>query len=196
MKKDTLGLSLVVAGMLFVWAPPVPIDAQAQQKPTVSMPQPGVPQIMTMEGSFVRAAYNDEGYVIISYEPVQRSIGEQWVLLDIGVTVRDRVPDFKLTRDALSLETPDGKTIPLPSDSEHRAGNTSALRESGTSPARLDQLLSAERDPGVPHRLLRRSRFSRDGVGRGRAELRLAPASAGSFSTCLPASRTASIGST
>ena len=127
MKKNTLGLLLVVAGMLFVWAPVVPIDAQDPQKPTVSMPKPGVPQIMTIEGSFVRAAYNDEGYVILSYEPVQRSIGEQWVLLDIGITVRDRVPDFKLTRDALSLETPDGKTIPLPSDSEHRAGNTSAL---------------------------------------------------------------------
>ena len=128
MKKNTLGLSLVVAGMLFVWAPAVPIDAQDQQKPTVAMPQPGVPQIMTIEGSFVRAAYNDEGYVILGYEPVQRSIGEDWVLLDIGVTVRDRVPDFKLKRDALSLETPDGKTIPLPSDSEHRAGNTRRFR--------------------------------------------------------------------
>ena len=121
MKKNKLGLLLVVAGMLFVWAPAVPIDAQDPQKPTVSMPKPGVPQIMTIEGSFVRAAYNDEGYVILGYEPVQRSIGEQWVLLDIGITVRDRTPDFKLTRDALSLETPDGKTIPLPSDSEHRA---------------------------------------------------------------------------
>ena len=119
---------------------------------------------MSIEASFVRAAYNNEGYVILGYEPVQRSIGEQWVLLDIGVTVRDRVPDFKLTRDALSLETPDGKTLPLPSDSEHRAGNTARAPESGESPARLDQLLSAERDPGVPHRLLRRTQFSRDGV--------------------------------
>jgi hypothetical protein len=127
MKKNALGLSLIVSGMLFVWAPPIPIDAQAQQKPTVPMPQPGVPQIMTIEASFVRAAYNDEGYVILSYEPVQRSIGEQWVLLDIGITVRDRVPAFDLTRESLSLETPDGKTLPLPSESERRAGNTSAL---------------------------------------------------------------------
>ena len=104
MKKNMLGLSLVIAGILFVWAPAVPIDAQAQQKPPVPMPQPGVPKRMTIEGSFVRAVYNDEGYVILGYEPVQRSIGEQWVLLDIGVTVRDRVPDFKLTGDALSLE--------------------------------------------------------------------------------------------
>jgi hypothetical protein len=121
-------LSLVVAGMLLVWAPVAPIEAQTQQKPTVQLPKPGVPEIMTIEGTFVRAAYNNEGYVILGYEPVQRSIGEQWILLDIGVTVRERVPDFKLTRDALSLETPDGKTLPLPSVTEHRAGNTSALQ--------------------------------------------------------------------
>jgi hypothetical protein len=121
-------LSLVVAGMLLMWAPVAQIDAQTQQKPTVELPKPGVPQIMTIEGTFVRAAYNNEGYVILGYEPVNRSIGEEWILLDIGVTVRERVPDFKLTRDALSLETPDGKTLPLPSVTEHRAANTSALQ--------------------------------------------------------------------
>ena len=33
-----------------------------------------------------------------------------------------------MTRDDLSLETPDGKTHPLPSVSEHRAANTTALQ--------------------------------------------------------------------
>jgi hypothetical protein len=37
------------------------------------------------------------------------------------------MPEFKLTRDALSIETPDGKTLPLPSAAEHRAANTAAL---------------------------------------------------------------------
>jgi len=83
---------------------------------------------MTMEGKFVRAAYNNEGYIILGYQPVNRSIGEEWMLLEIGVTLRDNVPDFRLTRDALSLETPDGKTLPLPSVPEFRAGNTSALQ--------------------------------------------------------------------
>lgn len=126
--KSTLRPLLVAAGMLFVWASVAPIDTQTQQKPTVQLPQPGVPEIMTMEASFVRAAYNNEGYVILGYEPVNRSIGGEWVLLDIGLTVRDRVPDFKLTRDALSLSTPDGKTIPMASVEEQRAGNTSALQ--------------------------------------------------------------------
>ena len=94
----------------------------------VELPKPGVPQIMTMEAAFVRAAYNNEGYVILGYEPVNRSVGEEWVLLDIGLTVRDGVPAFKMTREALSLETPDGKTLPLPTVSEFRAANTAALQ--------------------------------------------------------------------
>ena len=69
--KNTLGLSLVVAGMLVVWASVAPIDVQTQQKPIVPLPEPGVPEIMTMEGTFVRAVYNNEGYVILGYEPVQ-----------------------------------------------------------------------------------------------------------------------------
>jgi hypothetical protein len=126
--KDKSGLSLVLAGLLFMWAPVAPTDAQTQQPPTVQIPQPGVPEIMTMEGKFVRAAYNNEGYVILGYQPANRSIGEEWMLLEIGLTVLDRVPDFKLTRDALSLDTPDGKTLPLPSVTEHRAGDTRAVQ--------------------------------------------------------------------
>ena len=42
------------------------------------------------------------------------------MLLEFGITVRDGVPNYKLTRDALSLERPDGKTIPLPSVIEFR----------------------------------------------------------------------------
>ena len=104
-------------------------DAQTQEKPIVQIPQPGVPQIMTMEGKFVRASYNNEGYVILGYQASNRSVGEEWMLLEVGMTVRDKTPDYRLTRDAISLETPDGKTIRLPSVSEQRAGNTQALQK-------------------------------------------------------------------
>ena len=87
-----------------------------------------MPQVMTMEGKFVRAAYNNEGYVILGYQLANRSVGEEWMLLEVGLTVRDSVPDYTLTRDALSLETPDGKTIPLPSVTEHRKADTRALQ--------------------------------------------------------------------
>src|SRR5262245_35948304 len=44
------------------------MHAVGQQRPEVQIPQPGVPQIMTIEGNFVRVAYNNEGYVILGYQ--------------------------------------------------------------------------------------------------------------------------------
>src|SRR6476620_10883774 len=98
-------------------------DARAQDTPTLQIPKPGVPQIMTLEGKFVRAAYNNEGYVIIGYQIVNRSIGEEWVRLEVGMSLLGDTPDFKLTREALSLETPDGKTTPLASVEDYRSAN-------------------------------------------------------------------------
>jgi hypothetical protein len=127
--KAKNALLLLVLGLVSVWPPPVVrVDAQTQEPPSVKIPEPGVPQIMTMEGKFVRAAYNNEGYVIIGYQLVNRSVGEDWMLLEFGVTVLDNTPAYDLKRDALSLETPDGKTIPLPTVTEHREGNTQALQ--------------------------------------------------------------------
>jgi hypothetical protein len=123
--KNGIGPTLVLGGLVFMWASVAPTGQT--QKPLV-MPDPGVPQVFTMEGKFVRAAYNNEGYVILGYQPANRSIGEEWMLLEVGVTLREKMPSFRLTRDALSIETPDGKTLPLPSVTEHRAGNTSALQ--------------------------------------------------------------------
>ena len=126
--KRTFGLLLVVAGLVGVWTAVAPTISMAQEKPVVQIPKPGVPEIMTMEGKFVRAAYNNEGYVIIGYQPANRSVGEEWMLLEIGVTMREGAKDFTMTRESLSVETPDGKTHPLPSVTEHRAGNTIALQ--------------------------------------------------------------------
>ena len=50
------------------------------------------------------------------------------MLIEFGTTLRDGVPDFTMKRDALSLETPDGKTIPLPSVDEYRQANLQALQ--------------------------------------------------------------------
>jgi hypothetical protein len=103
-------------------------DAQDKQAPTVKIPQPGVPQIMTLEGQYIRAAYNNEGYVILGYRVANSSLGEEWMLLEFGSTVRDGVPNYTLTRDAVSLETPDGTTISLAPVMEYRKANLSALQ--------------------------------------------------------------------
>jgi hypothetical protein len=102
------------------------------QAPTVAIPKPGVPQIMTIEGAYVRVAYNNEGYISLGYRTANQSIGEEWMLLEVGATMRDGKPNFKLTRDAISLDVPDGKRIPLPTNSEYRAADVRALEQRST----------------------------------------------------------------
>jgi len=121
-------LSVAAVGLASMWALAAPGRTLAQEPPKVQIPQPGVSQIMTMEGRYIRAAYNNEGYVILGYRMVNLSVGEPWMLLEIGVALRDGVPDYDLTRDAVSLDTPDGKTIPLPSIVEYRKVNLEALQ--------------------------------------------------------------------
>jgi hypothetical protein len=117
---------LVVMGLVAAWALAAHVVAQSQPQLPVQIPKPGVSEIMTMEGRFVRAAYNNEGYAILGYQLANRSLGEEWMLLEVGLALRDRVPDYTLLRGALSLETPDGKMIPLATIPEQR-GNTAAL---------------------------------------------------------------------
>lgn len=97
------------------------LHAQEGGKPQVKIPDPQVPEIMTMEGKFVRAAYNNEGYVILGYQVANRSIGEEWMMIDFGTTVRDGVPEYRLTRDKITLDLSDGKNIPLASVEQYRA---------------------------------------------------------------------------
>src|SRR5262245_66206756 len=85
--------------------------AQSQQPPQVKIPEAGVPQIMTLEAEYVRAAYNNEGYVILGYKIVQESQGTDWVMLETGMALREGRQNYKLQRDNVTLEYPDGKTI-------------------------------------------------------------------------------------
>jgi hypothetical protein len=118
---------LVLAVVALALATAAHVLAQGQQPPKVKIPESGVPQIMTIEGSFVRAAYNNEGYVILGFKLANASLGEPWMLLDVGMTLRDNVPNYKLPRASVSLDTPDGKTVPLPSNEEFQKANLSAL---------------------------------------------------------------------
>src|SRR4029078_2917001 len=105
-------LSRAVAA-LFAVGVAVSMAAQENQKPTVQIPQPGVPQVMTLEGQYVRAPYNNEGYVIRGSRTANQSVGAEWLLLEVGATLRDGVRRFNLTREAISLGTADGTKGPL-----------------------------------------------------------------------------------
>jgi hypothetical protein len=127
MKQHTT-LSLALIGLAWLSLPALPAG-QDGQKPTVALPKPGVSEIMTMEGNFVRAAYNNEGYVILGYQLANRSLGEEWMLLEVGMTVRDGVRNQTMKREAMSLDTPDGKRVPLATIAEHRDADTRALQQ-------------------------------------------------------------------
>jgi len=107
------------------------------QPPQVAIPQPGVPQIMTLEAKFVRVAYNNDGYVILGYQIANRTIGDEWIMLDVGIAGMEKAKDYTLKREAISLDTPDG-TLPLPSIKEYREN------ESKVQP--LQMRLKAQRD--------------------------------------------------
>src|SRR5262245_3696089 len=118
--------SLMLAGTMLASA--FTLDALAQtEPPKVKIPEPGVPQIMTMEGRYVRAAYNNEAYVILGYRVANSSVGQPWLLLEVGATVRSGVASQTLTRESFSLDTPDGKNVPLPSNKEYQAANLTGL---------------------------------------------------------------------
>jgi hypothetical protein len=88
--------------------------------------KPGEKPVLVPRGEYVRQVYNNEALVNVGYRNANNSVGGEWMLLEVGMTV------FKghaqnITRDAFVLETPDGKKIPLATQAEAQA-NTKALR--------------------------------------------------------------------
>jgi hypothetical protein len=100
--------------------------AQAQEEALVP-PEPAVPEQFTIAGEFVRVAYNNEGYATLGYRVANDSVGDEWMLLEVGLTMREGVKNYTLEREHLSLQTPDGSTIPLATQQDFRKANLRAL---------------------------------------------------------------------
>jgi len=126
MKMRSVSTAVVVASLAALAS----VNAGGQQQP-VQIPQPGVPQIMTLQANFVRVAYNNEGYVIMGYQIANRTVGEEWVMLDVGITLMERTPNYRLKREAVSLDTPDG-TLPLPTIEEYGANRLGFFSDLGS----------------------------------------------------------------
>ena len=71
-----------------------------------------------IEGTFVRVAENQEGWVVVGYGTANESVGKDWMLLDVGITLQHGVKSQKLTRDQVTLVTPDHTVIPLATQEE------------------------------------------------------------------------------
>jgi hypothetical protein len=102
-------------------------NQQGTQKPQVKIPEPGVPQIMTLEDRFVRIAYNNEGYVSLGYRLANGLVGKEWIMMDVGMTVRDGKPNYKIQRSDISVSLPDNSTQPLPTNPEYREQDLRAI---------------------------------------------------------------------
>jgi hypothetical protein len=101
--------------------------APAQEQEPIQTPEPGVPEIFTIKGQFVRIAYNNEGYVSLGYRVANQSVGEEWMLLEMGATLFKGVKSYKLKREDLSIDTPDYRTISLATVKEYRQVNLRGL---------------------------------------------------------------------
>src|SRR5262249_49803228 len=95
----------------------------------VVVPQPTVPQIFTLMGQYVRVAYNNQGFVTLGYKVAQESVGEDWLMLEVGMTMVAPTGSYRLKRGGLKLKTPDGTFIPLATQADYAgAGFLPSLR--------------------------------------------------------------------
>jgi len=105
--------AVIIALMVIPSTPP----AMAQE---TAAAQPGGQQRLFIPGSFVRVVSNDEGYVILGYSVANASVGNEWMLLEVGLTTQKGVK-ATLTRHDFAVITPDKKIVPLATQQEYNA---------------------------------------------------------------------------
>jgi hypothetical protein len=93
----------------------------------VEKPKPVVPEVFTIQGEFVRMAYNTEGFATLGYRTANNSVDEEWLLLEIGLTLVDPTDDQPFKRNQLSLQLPDGSTIAMATQEQYNKANLRAL---------------------------------------------------------------------
>jgi hypothetical protein len=122
---STIGKLARVVAILTIGVGALVADAQ---EPKIEPPVPTVPGIYTIEGQFTRIAYNGEGWVTLGYRLANDSQGQDWLMLEAGVTLRRPTASQTLTRDSFTVKLPDGSTVPLASQEQYNeAGYLRAL---------------------------------------------------------------------
>jgi hypothetical protein len=115
------------------------VMAQSQETLTakgqeVEVPVPTEPGIFTIKGEFARIAYNNEGWVTLGYRTANSSQGQEWMLLEAGVTILHPPKGQTLTRKSFSVTMPDGTVVPMATVEEYRkAGSLAALNARGNT---------------------------------------------------------------
>ena len=124
MRFSNVLLVCVMAAVLMGFGTP----AVTAQEPEIEVPQPTVPGNFTLQGQFTRIAYNNEGWVSLGYRTANASQGQDWLMVEVGLTIRKPAKNQTLTRDSFTLKMPDGSIVPLATQKEYNgAGYLRAL---------------------------------------------------------------------
>ena len=126
-------LSIVLIGVIATGVGTVAAAQGTDALDKLDKPKPVVPEIFTIQGEFVRMAYNAEGFATLGYRTANNSVDENWMLLEIGLTLVDPTDDQPFTRNQLSLQLPDGSTIGLATQEEYNKANLRALDRRGNT---------------------------------------------------------------
>jgi hypothetical protein len=134
MKRRGVSITITAIFMAALFGTPA-VMAQNQQTLTadgqeVEVPVPTEPGIFTIKGQFTRIAYNNEGWVTLGYRTANNSQGQEWMLLEAGVTVFKGVKAQTLKRENFTITLPDGSIVPMASIEEYR--NAGSLRQLNT----------------------------------------------------------------
>mgnify|MGYP001824140281 FL=1 len=87
-----------------------------------------------VEDTFVRVAENQEGWVVLGYRIANESVGQEWMLIDLGLALQKGVKDQTITRDHVKLVTPDHQVISLATQPEYEevAGSLALMEKKAT----------------------------------------------------------------
>jgi hypothetical protein len=113
--RFTMSLSVCVLTVVLTM---IGTPAVAAQEPEITAPVPTVPGVSTIEGLYTIIAYNSEGWVTMGYRTANDRQNQNWVMLEVGLTLRSPAEDQTLRRSSFTLTLPDGSTVPLPTQEE------------------------------------------------------------------------------
>ena len=124
MRFSNVLLGCVMAAVLMGLGTP----AVTAQEPVPEAPVPTVPGNFTLQGQFTRIAYNNEGWVSLGYRTANDSQGQDWLMVEVGLSLRKPAKNQTLTRENFTLKMPDGSIVPLATQKEYNgAGYLRAL---------------------------------------------------------------------
>ena len=78
-------------------------------------------------------------------------------MIDLGTTVRSKTPDYDLKREHISIDTPDGKHIPLATVEEYRKGDVRDIEQRAKVQRDSINYFPPEATQAVPPRVLLRA---------------------------------------